>query len=885
MDIATSLIHLAARHGLEFARPEHLAWLRLVLALWVMGVFALRRGRPLRVLTALLARTAAFVLCILLLAGVSRKTEEVRPPSVIAAVDVSDSMGPEGREWAWARAREIFGTAGGGAAKGAVAFARGSEMKRGLSCGAAPAEFSPGISADATDISSAIKSACLAFPPSGPRRLVVLSDGNENSGDAVAAAGQAARDGVRIDCIAPPARAQEARVLLSRLDLPEEVNLSEKFTVRIIAENRGASAAQGSLELRDGTKIIKEWPVALQPGTNAFELPYGVDVPGTHRITATLTPLGEDGAPGVPESAGSPVLVIDRPKILCVSGSAEGRNFLAEVLAAKEIETRVGGPELVPDSMDGLLAYDCVVLSGVPRSALGDGRMKTIARYVRDHGGGLIMLGGPGSFGPGGYGGTPVEEVLPVSMSKGVPFEKEKVVRLCVMLVIDKSQSMEYGWRGDIKIIAARASAEQLVKQLQPNDMVGIIPFDASYNVLVPLGPVGNDSLSIIDLIRRIKPSGDTAMGKPLEEALRQMSASSCKVKHIIVMTDGETHDLDNSHGFGAYDYRSLIAAFAQNGVTVSTIGIDTKSNLLVGIALGTGGEYYYVKDATILPLLVLQDTRKVLEKSGFLEETITPRFGEKSAMLKGISQEQLPVLKGFVITTPKRGADVALYTDVRGLKDPLLAAWRRGLGKTVAWTSDAEGRWSGGMVQSKMFGKFWAQVVRWAMRERSQDSYLVRAKTDGGRDYLDLQSFSTVKEGVSFRVIPGSPRAKEAKAVELHQVAPDTWSAEVRGLSPSLDSVTVERVEAGKAAVRKEVALFRRAPAKTAPTAESVTGTNLSLLRAVAGAAGGEVDPALDAASFAPERVPARASLARYLFPLVFTLLLLDIAARKLWM
>ena len=879
MDSVSFIIHFAARRGLEFTRPEYLAWLRLVPALWVMGAFALRRGQPVRLLAALLARTAAFAACILLLAGVSRKTEEVRPPSVIAAVDVSDSMGGEGREWAETRAREIFAMAGGAAAKGVILFARGSEMKHGLARGAAPAAFSPDISTDATDISSAIKSACLAFPPAGQRRLIVFSDGNENSGDAVAAAAQAGRDGVRIDCVAPPPRAQEARASLSRLDLPEEVNVSEKFTMRIIAENRGGSAVQGSLELRDGKKIVKEWPVALQPGTNAFELPYGIAVPGTHRITATLTPLTQGGPPGAPESIGAPLLVIDRPKILCLSGTGEGRNFLAEVLKAKDIEARVGGPEIAPDTMEGLLAYDCVVLSNVPRSSLGDGKMKMLARYVRDYGGGLIMLGGPGSFGPGGYGGTPVEEILPVTMDKGVPFEKEKVVRLCVMLVIDKSGSMGEGFGG--KIMAARRSAEELVRQLQPNDMVGIIPFDAFYRVLVPLGPVGTEGPAIIDLIRRIEPGGDTLISKPMEEALRQMGASSCRVKHVIVLTDGQTKDLKG------YDYRSLIAEYAQGGVTVSTIGIgrDADSNCLRAVALGSGGEYYYVRDATTLPMIVLQDTRKVLEKSGFLEETIVPKFGEKSAMLKGIRQEQLPELKGFVITTAKRGADVALYTDVRGLRDPLLAAWRRGLGKTVAWASDAEGRWSGGMVGSKMFGKFWAQVVRWAMRERSQDYYLVRAKPSGGREYLELQAFSPVKEGITFRIIPGSPAAKEKKAVGLHQVAPDTWSAEVRGISPSLDSVTVEKVESGRVTGRKEVALFRRAPAKAAPTVESVTGTNAALLRAIARAGGGEVDPVLDAQAFRPEKAPSRKSLAPYLLPFAFALVLADIAVRKLWM
>jgi uncharacterized membrane protein len=395
-----------------------------------------------------------------------------------------------------------------------------------------------------------------------------------------------------------------------------------------------------------------------------------------------------------------------------VSRSREGRNHLAEMLAAKEIEVLVGGPEIVPDTVKDLIPYDCVVLSNIPRSSLGDAKMRMLVRYVRDYGGGLVVLGGPGSLGPA-YRGTPIEEILPVTMAGGTRFGKEEALPLCIVLLIDKSGSMGEGF--GVKLNAARESAEELVKNLRPDDMLGIIPFGSLYHVLVPLAPLGDDRQGIIDRVRGIAAGGGSVLSTPLEEALRQMQGSSCRVKHVILVTDGQSKDLS------MYDYRGLIAEYARSGVTISAIGAgsDADNDFLRAIATGTRGEYSHVKDEAALSLAVLRDARRAMMESGFAHETVVPKLGEKGAMLKGIRQGEVPEIRGYVIMTAKPGADVALYTDVRGARDPLLAAWRRGYGKTVVWASDAGGNWSGGAGSAKKSGRFWARMVQWAMRGR----------------------------------------------------------------------------------------------------------------------------------------------------------------------
>ena len=90
------------------------------------------------------------------------------------------------------------------------------------------------------------------------------------------------------------------------------------------------------------------------------------------------------------------------------------------------------GPEALPTSLDGFNKYDSVILSNVSALRISKRQMELVRSYVRDHGGGLVMLGGEESFGVGGYYHTPVEEALPVTMEAR---QKVEIPSLAVVLV------------------------------------------------------------------------------------------------------------------------------------------------------------------------------------------------------------------------------------------------------------------------------------------------------------------------------------------------------------------------------------------------------------------------------------------------------------------
>ncbi len=99
-----------------------------------------------------------------------------------------------------------------------------------------------------------------------------------------------------------------------------------------------------------------------------------------------------------------------------------------------------------------------------------------------------------------------------------------------------------------------------------------------------------------------------------------------------------------------------------------------------------------------------------------------------RSAALKGIDPETLPFLFGYVATQSKDLATVALVSDYG---DPVLASWNYGLGRSVAFTSDAKARWAGDWVTWEGFGKFWGQLVRSVMSTGSHRELRPRTRID----------------------------------------------------------------------------------------------------------------------------------------------------------
>src|SRR5262245_65439514 len=85
------------------------------------------------------------------------------------------------------------------------------------------------------------------------------------------------------------------------------------------------------------------------------------------------------------------------------------------------------------------MEYTALIFDNVPSFGISVSQMETLERYVRDMGGGLLMVGGEKSFGAGGYYGTPLEKILPVDVD--IP-TKTSLPSLRLFMLIHHSHSM-----------------------------------------------------------------------------------------------------------------------------------------------------------------------------------------------------------------------------------------------------------------------------------------------------------------------------------------------------------------------------------------------------------------------------------------------------------
>jgi hypothetical protein len=137
--------------------------------------------------------------------------------------------------------------------------------------------------------------------------------------------------------------------------------------------------------------------------------------------------------------------------------------------------------------------------------------------------------------------------------------------------------------------------------------------------------------------------------------------------------------------------------------------------------ALG-GGRFHFTDRAANIPQIFTQETTAI-QRSYLIEERFFPNLGRSAfasrhAIFQAMETANItlvPPLFGYVGTSPKDSAQVILETH---LGDPLLAAWDYGLGRSVAFTSDASGRWARSWVSWDGFPTFWSNLVRWTISE-----------------------------------------------------------------------------------------------------------------------------------------------------------------------
>ncbi|HEY3097714.1 MAG TPA: VWA domain-containing protein [Methylomirabilota bacterium] len=616
------------------------------------------------------------------------------------------------------------------------------------------------VSGRGTNIFQAIQLALATVTPGHANRIVMLTDGRQNAGNALAGA-QAAKDASADIYYVPAPLTFTQEVVAESMLLPQEVKYGEPFQAKVVAWS--LKDTQGRLSMFRNGEFLGSQIVHLTAGKNVFAYRQALDQSGIHVYQAALDVEGdtiEDNNRAV-----GTVVVRGRPQVLLADRDRSHAASLAAALRSQNIEVTVVDPPGIPKDIAGLQKYDGVVLSNVSSLKLTRPQMAQIRDYVRDHGGGLMMIGGEESFGLGGYYRTPIEEALPVTMEVK---QKVEIPSLAVVLSIDRSGSMAMSTDEKVtKLDLAKEAAHLVVDLLDERNEVGVMSWDTEFIWDSPMRGA-RDKGAIHHAIATIKAGGGTDGYPALKESYQVLFDRPALLKHVIFLSDGQM-----TRG----DFAGLLRRMAKDKITVSTVAIgkDADVQLMVDIAKWGKGRFYYTEDSQTIPRIFTLETQ-LASKASLVEQPFKPQLtAPNHEAMQDINWKAVPPLGGYVATSIKQNAELVLMSHQ---EDPVLATWRYGLGRAAAFTSDAKAKWGVLWLRWADFNKFWAQLTRWTLRSGSRsDTTAIVQRTDQTGEVV-VDAVDGKGEFINFldsQIGVVSPN-RERTVVDLEQIGPGRY-------------------------------------------------------------------------------------------------------------
>ncbi|MGF1572401.1 MAG: VWA domain-containing protein [Sumerlaeia bacterium] len=636
-----------------------------------------------------------------------------------------------------------------------------------------------------TDVSAALRLALSAFPNDTMNRVVLLSDGNENKGSALETARLASNSNVAIDVV-PLRYVNQFDVRIDKVVVPQRTQKDQPFEIKVFPSmsspegeaSSGPRSVTGTMRIFEDDKLIAEEVITVDEGKNApLVLPRRLTEGGFHRYRATFEAPGDTRIQN--NEAQGFTNLIDKPRVLYVEGDQNlPLNYLAGALQLEDINVTLIAPQEIPISIEELQSFDSLILSNVHAGDMSRAQMKMIERGVHDLGLGLIMIGGEDAFGAGGYQDSPIEAALPVSLD----IKQKKVLPNGALVILLHTVEIPQGnaWAREISL----ASLDVLSAQ----DYFGLLYYGTPQNAgATPGGNTGGwggfteewlwkpglqqtgDKRAMRQKIFGVQPMDIQAFDPMLQMAYEGLRDVKTQAKHIIVISDGDP----------AAPNKQLVQNIRDEGITVSAVGIaphhpNDLQNLELMSNWGSG-EFYHPKTSSELPRIFVKEA-SVVRRSLIFEEDFSPVRDAYSETMDGITA--LPILGGYVVTSDKELATIALRTDK---DDPLLAHWRYGLGKTVAFTSDAKNKWASQWVDWQGYSKFWSQVVRWSMREASSSNVQVATEIRDGRGKVIVDALDADGDFENFLEFDTTVLGPdlEPQQVRVRQVGPGRYEGD----------------------------------------------------------------------------------------------------------
>ena len=766
--------------SITFIYPASL-WLLLLVPLTVfLAWIGPRRPTRVRFWSGLALRVILLSLIILALAGIQLRLQADNLTAVFV-LDVSDSIDADAKKAGETFIRAAIQAMPPGDQAAIVVFGEDALVERLASEGSTLAGIASIPLTTRTDIAKALQLALALFPDEGAKRLVLLSDGRENIGQALEQAELAAAHQIQLTYHALSVPEGEVEVYVESLISPADVRQGQDFDLTVVVYSTHEISA--ALRVYGDGVLIQTQEVLLVEGNNRYTIPIEADQSGFRRFRAQVVP--DDDTRLQNNEASAFTVVHGPPHILIIEGSpGEGAN-LAEALRAAQADVTLLPPEEMPTTLPALASYEAVVLANVPALALPQRAMDMLPVYVHDLGKGLLMSGGDQSFGAGGYLRTDLEKALPVYMDVRT---KEEQANLALVMAIDSSGSMgrchcddpdlnqTYIRQevGQPKVDIAKEAIMRAASALSEEDFMGVVTFDDAAHWQIEISPL-LDYVRLENSIGGIQAFGPTNIRSGVEAAAAAIQAVDARRKHIILMTDGWVHE---------GELIRLVEEMNSQGITLSVVAAGGGSaEYLSELAMVGGGAFYPAVDILRVPDFFLKETVQAVGKY-IIEEPFFPLPAVPSPVLQGLDTTELPLLLGYNGTTPKTTARMDLLTP-RG--DPLLATWQHGLGRAAVWTSDLKGQWGKRWIGWEGFPRFSTQLISWLLPAPQVEGLTAQAELASGKAAIRLEAMDEYGRPRNFLTAQATIIDPDlnTQTADLSQIGPGKYEVHVNSPQP----------------------------------------------------------------------------------------------------
>lgn len=630
---------------------------------------------------------------------------------------------------------------------------------------------------DGTNLASGVRLAMAVAPADAANRLVLITDGNETVGSLLQAAEAAKAARVPIDFISLKYK-YEGEVLVDRVVAPATARSGENVSIKVAITATRATRGRLSLLMNgepvdlDSDSSSLGISIELQQGANVKVVTVAPPRDGPQRFEAVFEPEVING-----KSIGDTIaennrttgvtFVVGQAKVLVLAETTADSEHILRVLNECKINAVTATGEGLPSTLAEMVGYDAIIMVNESASNFSTKQQDDLKQYIHDAGGGLIMIGGPNSFGAGGWIGSPLEDALPIKLDPPQKRQMPKGALALVMHSVEIPEGVYYG----------KKVCEAAVNALSRRDLAGIIEYNwqQGQDWVYPLREVGDGS-AIKKAIQNLVFGDMPDFGSILEQTYKGLKAADAGQKHAIIISDGDPQAPSNA----------LLQKFKDAKISISTVGIachgPSDQSTLKRIAQFTGGKFYDIpaNKVSTLPQIFIKEAQTIKRSLIWEGTPFSPAVtGSALETFRGIGGT-VPPITGYVVAADRDG--LSLVT-LRGKEnDPIMAQWQYGLGKTIAYTSEANTRWGASWVAWSNFKQFWEQHIRWAMRPAASPNIRVVTETKGDQTQIIVEALDNKGERLNFANFKGRLATPDGKGedVELKQVGPGRYETVV---------------------------------------------------------------------------------------------------------